>query len=327
MESIHTKTDLENQLISILFETFKNHGWKIEELPAIFDSVEQKGSVHLNNNDFWDFDSFLGVYRQTDEKWCDKGEVVLFINNIEDVAKRFYEHDQVLRNPETGEIIYKDNGQISKKSELLHFIVKWALPDYGVKLESAIEYLKAIVLIHELTHWMIHWNSDFNQKSLRCNDKYKEVDEINFHEGLAQYFTDQVLREYGCNKICDLFYFLKDLQSKPYKIFEELKTDLDENPIEISSVFTALAMCWEKNYNQSFELLKKYNYLSVFYYPFDHIKSYNEIKEKKPVIDQDKLIKWYKIVPFDKDNFLVDYFSEENKVIKRGAIAGRIYGQ
>lgn len=308
----HTITKLEEGLISILIETFKNHGWTIDELPTIFDSDEDS---KISNNDLWDFDKLLGVYRQKDEKWCDKGEVVLFTNNIEAVAKRFYEHDQVLRNPETGEIIYSENGQASKKSKLFHFIVEWALPDYGVKIESAIEYLKALVLIHELTHWMIHWNSDFNQKSLRCDEKYKEEDQINFHEGLAQYFTDYVINAHGNEKIKELFNFLKDMQSDSYRVFEKLKEDLDEKNIEISSIFTALAICWMKNYDQSFELLKKYNYLSVLYYPNDHITSYKDIfSNKKPAIDQEKISNWFSKTPFDfPDILLVDYFDEKNQ--------------
>ncbi len=327
MEGIHKKTKLEEELISILIETFENHGWTIDELPNIFDSDEQKVIPHLNEIDFWDYDNFLGIYLKVNNSWCNEGEVVLFTETIQKVAQVFFEKDNApMRNPETGELIRRENGELTRKTDLLHFMVQGQNTDYGITLNDSIDYLTAIVLVHELTHWMIHWGTDFNQESLRCDFRYENGDLKEFHEGLAQYFTDHVLRAYGNSKIYEIFNFLKDRQSEPYQVFEELKKDLDNHPIELECLFSALGICWSENFNQSFDQLKKHNYLSVLYYPNDHKLSFEEIKATKPAIDQEKIIRWWDIEPFNKDKFLANYFSYENKKIKRGGIIGRNYG-
>ena len=311
METKHTLTKLEEELISILVETFKNHGWTIDELPAIFDSDEQKSSVDLKNNDFWDFDNFLGVYRQVNNLWINEGEVVLFTENIYDVAQAFCDYDNApLRNPETGELIRRENGEITRKSDLMHYLVEGQNPDYGISLNDSIYYLTAIVLIHELTHWMIHWGTDFNQKSLKSSFEYNNDDQKQFHEGLAQYFTDYVINIYGNQKIKELFIFLKEKQSPPYQIFEELKTDLDENPIEISSLFTAIAMCWFSGFCQSFDELKNYN-ISI-YKVFDNeyfVDFLNSIKENKKPQKQEELSDLFKRL--DRHLFFEKYFNNE----------------
>ena len=307
METNHTITKLEDELKSILFETFEQHGWKINELPTIFDS-DQKPNNLSSNPDLLDIENFLGIYRLKEK--CSIGEVVLYRENIKDLSNRYF-YELEMRG---------------KKIDGKPIFVFLTTDDYLIRASDIFEYLNSIVLIHELTHWMIHWNIDFNKKSLKCDDKYESDDEIDFHEGLAQYFTDSVIRKYGNKKIIDLFESLNSKQSKPYQVFEELKTDLDGKTIEISSVFTALAICWFNKYEQSFELLKKHNYLSVLYYPNDYITSFNAIKELKPALNQKKIIKWYEIKPFDNDHFLVDYFTEDNKKYKRGTIAGRKYG-
>jgi hypothetical protein len=310
MDPNHKLTKLEEELISILIETFKNHGWTIDELPAIFDS-DEKSNVHLNNNDFWDFDNFLGVYRQVNNLWSNEGEIVLFTENINEVARAFYDHDNApLRNPETGELIRRENGEITRKSDLMHYLVEGQNPDYGISLIDSINYLTAIVLIHELTHWMIHWGSDFNQKSLKCQFKYNNIDQKEFHEGLTQYFTDHVVNIYGNQKIKELFIFLKEKQSPPYQVFEELKTDLDENPIEISSLFTAIAMCWYSGFSQSFDELKNYN-ISI-YEVFDNeyfVDFLNSIKENKKPQKQEELSDLFKRL--DRHLFFEKYFNDE----------------
>jgi cobalamin biosynthesis Co2+ chelatase CbiK len=174
---------------------------------------------------------------------------------------------------------------------------------------------------------MIHWGSDFNQKSLKCQFKYNNIDLKEFHEGLAQHFTDYVVNIYGNQKIKELFRFLTGNQSPPYRVFEELKTDLDGNPIDVACVFTALGICWNNNFNQSFNELKNFNFLSVLYYPNDFRITFEEIKAKKPALDQERITRWWVIEPFNcPDIFLIDYFDEENKVKKRGSINGRKFG-
>jgi hypothetical protein len=328
METKHPLTKLEEELISILIETFKNHGWTIDELPTIFDSDEQKSSVHLNNDDFWDFENFLGVYRQANNLWSNEGEIVLFTENINYVAQAFYDYDNApIRNPETGELIRRENGEITRKSDLMHYLVEGQNPDYGISLNDSINYLTAIVLIHELTHWMIHWGTDFNQKSLKCEFKYNDDDQKKFHEGLAQYFTDYVINIYGNQKIKELFEFLKGKQSPPYRVFEELKTDLDGNPIYVACVFTALGICWNNNFNQTINVLKYFNFLSVLYYPEEHKKSYHKIVQKEPAFNQTKIIDWWSKNPFSvPDYFLYEYFDSKNKTKYKTSYTSRKFG-
>jgi hypothetical protein len=325
MEIKHTITKLEDELISILIETFKNHGWTIDELPTILDS-DEKSNVHLNNDNYWDFDNFLGVYRQVNNLWSNEGEVVLFTEKIYDVAQAFYDHDNPpIRNPETGEVIRRENGEITRKSDLMHYLVEGQNPDYGTSLNDSINYLTAIVLIHELTHWMIHWGTDFNQKSLKCQFKYNNIDQKQFHEGLAQYFTDYVVTIYGNQKIKELFIFLKEKQSPPYQVFKELKTDLKENPIDLSSVFTAIAMCWFDGFSQSFEELKNYNnsICEVFNYEY-FVHFLNSIKENKKPQKQEELSDLFKRL--DRHLFFVIYFNDEFIEKNKLKITSKKYG-
>lgn len=326
METKHTLTKLEEELISILVETFKNHGWTIDELPTIFDSDEQKNSVHLNNDDFWDFENFLGVYRQVNNLWSNEGEIVLFTENINYVAQAFCDYDNApLRNPETGELIRRENGEITRKSDLMHYLVEGQHPDYGISLNDSIYYLTAIVLIHELIHWMIHWGTDFNQKSLKCEFKYNNYDLKEFHEGLAQYFTDYVMNVYGNQKIKELFEFLKGKQSATYSIFERLKIDFDKKPIEISSVFTALAICWDDNYNQTFTMLEKNNTSASKMFGDECFKDFLISINGNPISDNQELImEIYKKT--DRNLFFLNYMNDENKHKCRGPKYGGKFG-
>jgi hypothetical protein len=317
----HTSSAIENKLIEILVETFTKYGWQLIDFPEIYDSEEQPIGE-------WDYDNYLGVYRQTTTTWCDVGEIILYPKNIKKVAETFYDYDQLLIDPITGKYIYNANGEISKKSDLLHYLFNGSIsPDYGIGFEEAVDYLTAIVLVHELTHWAIHWNCDFNQKSLRCDLRYEYEDEINFHEGLAQYFTDNTIRKLGLKKMIDLFDFLKQRQSYPYRVFEEFKTDLDGNEIDVACVFTALGVCWNNNFNQSFNELRKINYISVLYNPEDHQKSYQKIIQKKPAIDQTKIIDWWFKKPFSNPNYcLYEYFDFKNKTNYKTSYNSRKYG-
>jgi hypothetical protein len=205
MEVVHTTSKLEEELISILIETFENHGWTIDELPSIFDSDEKPNNLTANTDNL-DIENYLGIYRLKDK--CLKGEVVLYHDNIKDLSNRYF-YELEMRGKEI------DGKPIFEFLTTDHYLIS---------ANEVFEYLKSIVLIHELTHWMIHWNSDFNQKSLKCEDKYESADEINFHEGLAQYFTDCVIRKYGNKKMLDVFDRLNLKQSRTYKVFEELKS-------------------------------------------------------------------------------------------------------
>jgi|GEM_PF-2948908 len=309
MEVEHKMRQMEIELTELLIQIFKDHGWEIDNLPSIYDSDE----TPVENQD-WDFDRFLGVYEQTNKTWCDVGKVILYPKNIEKVAKAFYEHDQLL-NVNKGQNKNLKEGEVFQKSNLLVFLQEGGrTPDYGVKLEDAIDFLTAIVLIHELTHWMIHWNRDFNGIALKCNFNYDNDENKKFHEGIAQYFTDNTIRKGGIEKMIALFEFLKQRQSNPYRVFEELKTDLDGHEINVACVFTALGVCWNNNFNQLFNELKNYNYLSVLYFPENHQNSYPKIVQKEPAIDQAKIIDWWYIKPFSESNiFLYDYFDPENK--------------
>lgn len=305
MERKHTITELENNLISILIGTFKNHGWAIDELPSIIDSDEKPMEL-TENRDNLDIDKYLGIYRTKDT--CSKGEVVLYRENIKDLSKRYF--------IELGMRGLKINGK--------SIFIFLTTDDYLISENDVFDYLNSIVLIHELTHWMIHWNSDFKEKSLKCDDKYESDDEINFHEGLAQFFTDYVIRNYGNKKMLDLFVSLNSNQSEPYQVFEKLKKDLDGNQIDISCVFTALGICWNNNFKQSFEELEKYNFLTVLYYPNDYNKSFNNIIDKNHAIDQEKIFNWY--MNYNYDEFLKQYISEQKKKDKIGKYTGKRYG-
>jgi hypothetical protein len=313
METPHKLTDLERSLTKILKATFEQHGWMPAEFPEILDSNEEQRKI---SPDEWDYDNILGVYRRK-SNWSQIGEVVLYSKNIATVAERFFDHDQLILDPTTGEYILGDGNKPTRKSDLLHFIVSSFNPDYGVTLEQAKEYLTAIVLVHELAHWQIHWWTDFNQKSLRADLKYNIQEEIDFHEALAQYATDYVLRAFGNQKMMDLFNFLKGKQSQPYRRFEELKTDKAGNSYSISSVYLALAICWFENFTQSFEALKNYTQqINEGFTDQDFHVLIDALKQGEKPKNQEKLSELFKFM--DRNLFFVPYFTaaylEQNKI-------------
>lgn len=307
METNHTITKLEDELKSILFETFEQYGWKINELPTIFDS-DQKPNKLSSNTDLLDIENFLGIYRLKEK--CSIGEVVLYHENIKDLSNRYFDALEMRGNKIDGKSIF----------------VFLTTDDYLISASDIFEYLNSIVLIHELTHWMIHRNIDFNQKSLKCDDKYESDDEIDFHEGLAQYFTDSVIRKYGNKKIIDLFKSLNSKQSKPYQVFKKLKTDLEEEKtIEISSVFTALAICWFNNYEQSFIELDKYNISIYKVFDITYFKHFLiSIKEGRKPQKQQELSDLFKVL--DCNLFFEMYFNDDFKEKNKANIASKKYG-
>jgi len=79
-------------------------------------------------------------------------------------------------------------------------------------INKTLENLTNIVLTHEIAHWLIDTTLDSDPKNI----KYKEDDEKDFHEGLAQYFTYYIHGE------DELFNWLVRNQSKRYNIYKDL---------------------------------------------------------------------------------------------------------
>jgi len=102
----------------------------------------------------------------------------------------------------------------------------------SLSFEENIENLCSLILLHEFTHWIVHTGIfTFNDKSNKSNPIqnafYEDEDQINFHEAIAQIFTN-----YFCKKdeeLSKLFDWLEEKQPEQYQVYKKL---LQPNGVE-----------------------------------------------------------------------------------------------
>jgi len=131
-----------------------------------------------------------------------QGQIVLYYNKIKEVAESFK----------------------SKKND--------------ADLEEIKADLTEIVLIHEATHWIIKSLTNFLVETKLPEILYKEIDNINFHESMAQLFT-YLYCEKNSARLLDLFNWLAKDQPEPYKLYQVfLKNGIDN--FDIAARFLSL---------------------------------------------------------------------------------------
>lgn len=189
--------------INLIQSIFHKYHWpKIilsEEKPkfAIFSTIEQP----IQSDEVDSSIDLLGQY------FPQKMEIKLYLLAIEEAAKRYAK--------------YKDINNIN-----------------GI-VEVIVDQITQIVLIHEISHWLVISVKDEEENTFYDDEKkkelkYEEVEEINFHEGLAQYFTWYILTE---NKEdLSLFDWLNENAPVQYQVYSEIKDKGIQKVIDVISL-------------------------------------------------------------------------------------------
>jgi hypothetical protein len=207
-----------DNLIDKLLKEFKTKGWDINEIQsifhhyhwpkiilseekpkfAIFSTIEQPiQSDEVNSDNFNSSIDFLGQYFPFEK------EILLYLLAIEDTAKKYT--------------------KLKKTKDV----------------KAVVEQITQIVLIHEISHWLVISVNDANGKSFYDDVKkeelrYKVPEEINFHEGLAEYFTWYILSH---NKVdLSLYNWLNENAPKQYQVYSEIKEKQIQTVIEVISI-------------------------------------------------------------------------------------------
>lgn len=89
---------------------------------------------------------------------------------------------------------------------------------FGGNLEYIIECLTEITLIHEMIHWLMHKSMPPSARKFKI--RYTTQDEIYYHEGMAQYFTHEIIQRSHLHN--DIFNWLLSKQIKRYRIFLDI---------------------------------------------------------------------------------------------------------
>ena len=184
---------------------------------VIFDPITHK---KIDKDQYYGCIELFGEY-EINYSNEEEGRVVLYYHTIENIANRY-----LLANP----------AQI-------------------ISIEEIIELISIIVLIHEFTHWIMHWirsGKILTHSNKRfCPFKYHTEDQVNFHEGFAQLFTFLICKENPY--LMKIFLWLEIGQPNQYKKYKELLHIGIDN---FSSAIDCLRYFSYSNI-QSFELIKK----------------------------------------------------------------------
>jgi len=184
--------------------------------------IDQINKVQRNNKYIIEL---LGSYDSIDEK---EGRVTLYIPKIKETT-----HD--------------------------YFLYKFPTKTYDFNAEKYFtELLSTIILIHEFVHWIIHWikcpgfidkNSMHRYKSM----DYSNLDEVYFHESLAQLFTNFICRD--SSDLYDMFDWLEKGQPNQYTAYKDLiiNNNLDDT---IGAVLREIEFMRQYDL-QSFDVLKE----------------------------------------------------------------------
>jgi len=229
-----------DNLIDQLLKKFKAQDWDInqinsiyhhyhwptfflsEEKPkfTIFSTIEQSIQTDEVDSDEVDSDNFnssidfLGQYFPIEE------EIKLYLLAIEETAIKYAK--------------YKDIDDI----------------------KGIVEQITQIALIHEISHWLVISVKDANGNSF-YNDvkkeqlRYKKPEEINFHEGLAEYFTWYILQK---NEVdLTLFDWLNKTAPKQYQVYSAIKNK------EIQTVINAISLSRNKKIQDWTEFIELFD--------------------------------------------------------------------
>ncbi len=88
----------------------------------------------------------------------------------------------------------------------------------GGDIKDIIECLTEIVLIHEIVHWLMHKSMQPSVRKFKI--RYTSQDEVYYHEGMAQYFTNEIINSSKMHT--NIFNWLLASQIKRYRVFLDI---------------------------------------------------------------------------------------------------------
>jgi len=194
----------ERELIARAMKFFLRNGYKPKSLPEIYLSMEAP--------------PIFVAYPELEE-FDDNNNVNDNVNNRrsreEEVGKRCIPRDRQRGRPEIITIEELLGGYIPNPKIILWVRgIDWLAKRKGYDREL----LQAIVLLHEIGHWITHQLPKNTSPGWETN--LYVATEKNVHEGWAQLITYWVLDKIG-GEIKDIFDDLSNHQSSPYKVYEK----------------------------------------------------------------------------------------------------------
>ena len=124
-------------------------------------------------------------------------------------------------------ILYYERINIVTNHYLEHLRISSSNSEYNKILKKNFESFMCIILLHELVHWIMRWvEFPINKKFISSESVF--ADEVFFHEGFAQFFTWQMIKDIPQLKLP--FLWLETKQPIQYKMYKEL-TKIQPSPI------------------------------------------------------------------------------------------------
>lgn len=244
-DSIETK-----KMLNDLIEHFIYNDWKLSRTKEIDNQIHQWPEIIISNDEIATGNNFvidtLGAYEYTKDKEIE-GRVILYQKTIQRCATEFDKR------------FYGDNPTDEEKNK-------------------SIEAITRIVLLHEFTHWIMHWGISpgflidsikiepsgifFGPFDISGGNKY-------YHESLAQIYTNFKCAE--SRDLWNVFIWLESQQPLEYKKYNELflNMKLPENeslshPIkrinkeDIQQIDNCVKICRQEN-EQNYNFLERIN--------------------------------------------------------------------
>jgi hypothetical protein len=133
------------------------------------------------------------------------------------------------------------------------------------KLNVYVEKLTELILIHEFTHWIFHLRpfllATGNMAGLYPIE-YNSIDSIEYHETLAQVFTNFFCHQ--DDELKEIFIWLEEKQPDHYKKYRGLISNEVANPVEIKEdhvikLIFCVRLSLEQGYDtQGYIILERY---------------------------------------------------------------------
>ncbi len=212
----------------ITFVSFNKEGNPIDFILEIF----KKSHHHWSVNNIY---SLYHEYQWPDIVLSEKEKLVkidlsnIFPDEIEDLKKRelIYDNGDLTQEEMFSDLKeqfidilgeYNHSGYINLYVTRIEKTAYKYFHLFGGVIEDIIECLTEIVLIHETIHWLMHKSMSPSVRKFKI--RYTSQDEVYYHEGMAQYFTNEVVNETDLHK--SIFNWLLSNQIKRYRIFLDI---------------------------------------------------------------------------------------------------------
>ena len=212
----------------ITFVSFNKGGNLIDFVLKIFEKSHHHWSVYNIHSIYHEY-HWPDIVLLEKEKLLKINLSNIFTDEIEDLKKRELIYDNGDLTQEEmfsglkeqfidvlGE--YNHNGYIKLYVTRIEKTAEKYFHLFGGIIEEIIECLTEIVLIHETIHWLMHKSMSPGLRKFKI--RYTTQDEVYYHEGMAQYFTHEVVNGSALHK--SIFNWLLSKQIKRYRIFLDI---------------------------------------------------------------------------------------------------------